>query len=1248
MPLFEKIRRAFHTDHRRGAPRNTRALRLEPLEERTLLTGAPTRMVTSFSDIQNAMASIASGGEIEIQVAGDITLTGGQGVTITSGQSVTVTSVGQAKIQGSGSVDRSCSLFSVEGGELILHSVLIDGLKANTSYSDINVKGAVVKQTGGSVTVSGSTQISNCSAYNGGAFYVEVNNSTGIDMAVVGGKISGCAANNGGAVYVKKGTVDFSYDSDTLTFANVTSNSAVASGGALYIGGSGVVTTRGSGSLKAQFHDNTANNGGAIYAYSGSSLTIHSASLQNNSAESNGGAILLAGGGFPEGTITVDSDSVIHNNTAFRYGGAFSITGGTVNISETVTISSNKADGGGGFFVNGGGSLTVSGGTISGNNALSFGGAVYLVDSTMVVEHGTFSGNSASRDGGVFYLLGKSQLTVGTSVGQQSDVQVIKNKATFQGGVFCIAYDPDSVLPAGQDGPEVVIYNGTFGGVDGDGNSLGNSAGSGGVFGVIGDTHANITVHDGTFSYNKVSGQAHSGGGVFYLENTGSHLLTIKNGYFGHNSSQNSGGVIELAGNVAGSGNTVVLEQGTFEYNLASDGDGGVINNEQALSSVTIGKAGASGAVSMAHNSAEKSNAETLLAGYGGALYSVGTVTLGKTSFAGNSADLLGGALAMQGASLIELSGTTADEKTFSGNSALNGGAIASSGNVTLNSAVFSGNYTTGGNGGAIDMISTNGTLTLGNCSFTNNSALGVAGTTGPGGIDWSQPELLLAGDGGAIQNWGSAVLSDCYFEGNSAHDGGAIANGAQKISGTMYLASLTISQTVPDEGSENALVFKNNKALYGGAVINAGTFTRAANETVGILFQGNSSIRGGGAISNTNNGGAVTDGFLRLNNAIFSGNTAGSTAAGGSAALTGSGGAIINQIELLVSDSLFQTNYAYGDGCGGAVDNLLGGTVELINDTFDGNIAGKFGGAVHTWDNSSAEDCTFTGNRATNGGAFSAISFSDVVDGGHTTTITDSVFSGNSAKYGGAMQVIADVILDAVVFNNNSASSNGGAISLVGQTNLLAGYDAAHDNAPIYLVCHGNLSFQGTATSFTNNKAPNGYGGAIASGYGYGAQMPGPGDSVINAWTMPTFQGNTAGKGPTLAIDRTILNMAPIPGDTSNYYYRALQCAYTAVSSGDNLWTVTVTAMATKSAIDHWTIDWGNGTIDTYSPGGAALPAARTIAAGSAVTITAYSSPTESPETVFQVYELTPELTPQDVSPALESFLDELETAYL
>ncbi|MBR2585562.1 MAG: hypothetical protein IKE64_09070, partial [Thermoguttaceae bacterium] len=101
MPLFEKIRRAFHTDHRRGAPRKSRALRLESLEERTLLT-ATFWTVNSFSDIQNAMASIASGGEIEIRVASDITLTSDQGVTIISGQSVTVTSAGQAKIQGSG------------------------------------------------------------------------------------------------------------------------------------------------------------------------------------------------------------------------------------------------------------------------------------------------------------------------------------------------------------------------------------------------------------------------------------------------------------------------------------------------------------------------------------------------------------------------------------------------------------------------------------------------------------------------------------------------------------------------------------------------------------------------------------------------------------------------------------------------------------------------------------------------------------------------------------------------------------------------------------------------------------------------------------------------------------------------------------------------------------------------------------------------------------------------------------------
>ncbi|MBR2584172.1 MAG: hypothetical protein IKE64_01895, partial [Thermoguttaceae bacterium] len=760
--------------------------------------------------------------------------------------------------------------------------------------------------------------------------------------------------------------------------------------------------------------------------------------------------------------------------------------------------------------------------------------------------------------------------------------------------------------------------------------------------GVLGDTHAKITVHDGAFSYNEVSGQAHSGGGVFSLETTGSHLLTIKNGYFGHNSSQNSGGVIDLAGTAVGSGNTVVIEQGTFEYNLAADGDGGVINNEQALSSVTIGKAGASGAVSMAHNSAKNPNGETLLAGYGGALYSVGTVALGKASFVGNSADLLGGVLALQGADLVELMGTAADEKSFSANSALNGGAIASSGDVTLSGAVFHGNYTTGGNGGAIDMLSTSGTLTLEKCSFTNNSALGADGIGGVDGIDWSHPELLPSGDGGAIQNWGNAVLSDCYFEGNSAHDGGAIANGAQLKSGTMYLASMTISQTVPDEGEDYALVFKNNKAIFGGAVINAGTLTRAEDETVGILFRGNASVSGGGAISNTDNGGTVTDGYLRLRGMIFSHNTAGSPAAGGS------GGAIINQRALTVSDTLFETNYAYGEGNGGAIDNLLGGTVELADNTFQGNIAGKFGGAIQTWDRSSVEHCVFSSNRASSGGAFSAISFSDVVGGSHATTITGGQFTGNSAKYGGAIQVIADMVLDGVAFENNTAASNGSAISLVGQTNVLAGYDAAHNNEPIYLVCHGNLSFRGTESSFTNNKAPNGYGGAIASGYGYGADMPGPGDSVINVWTMPAFEGNTAGTGQVLAIDRTILNMDHIPGDARNYYYRALQFAYTAAPSGDDLWTVTVTAMTTKSAIDHWTIDWGNGTIDTYSPGSAALPGARMITAGSAVTITAYSSPTESPETVFQVYELTPELTPQDVSPALESFLDELETAYL
>ncbi len=104
----------------------------------------------------------------------------------------------------------------------------------------------------------------------------------------------------------------------------------------------------------------------------------------------------------------------------------------------------------------------------------------------------------------------------------------------------------------------------------------------------------------------------------------------------------------------------------------------------------------------------------------------------------------------------------------------------------------------------------------------------------------------------------------------------------------------------------------------------------------------------------------------------------------------------------------------------GGAINNY--GTLMVTNSTFRSNKA-YGGGAINNYINANliVKGCTFTDNTATFGGA---------IENGGKITVTSSAFKGNKAVSGGAIDNADTLTVTGSKFINNHASESGGAIA--------------------------------------------------------------------------------------------------------------------------------------------------------------------------------------------------------------------------
>ena len=301
---------------------------------------------------------------------------------------------------------------------LTLDTILLNGKAQMNAESVPKVNGGIIhmnstgSQTVNSLTVNSKAKLQNSIVDgNGGAIYLE--NSTtlimngeitacmtrsgdggavyadGTGSITLGGLISSCTADNGGAVYANTGK--------SITVKNGTrliDNTATNNGGAICSEAN--VTVEG-GSIGEVNAGNTAKYGGGVYMGDSASFTMTGGSISYNTANGGNGGGLFVKKNASNAT-QIRGGNISHNiaraqeNEGGQGGAIFVAEGAKVSISGNASIAGNGANLGGAVYDQG--DVTMSAGTISENHATIGGGAVYVTGGhSFAMSGGSITGN---------------------------------------------------------------------------------------------------------------------------------------------------------------------------------------------------------------------------------------------------------------------------------------------------------------------------------------------------------------------------------------------------------------------------------------------------------------------------------------------------------------------------------------------------------------------------------------------------------------------------------------------------------------------------------------------------------------------------------------------------------------------------------------------------------------------------------------------------------------------------------------
>jgi len=382
--------------------------------------------------------------------------------------------------------------------------------------------------------------------------------------------------------------------------------------------------------------------GGGLRFWRSPRVSITGSTITDNLANA------LDGGGIDNqgANVTIDQ-SYIEHNTAARHGGGIQNQGTLTMTTSSIALNTASQYHGGG--INNNGLLTVRQSTFSGNSATAAGGAIFNGNGTLALTNNRIEGNVAGQQGGGgIYVEGGSYTIAGSTFTQ--------NATKDNGGGF-FAINSSGIIS------QSLFYTNT-------------AEDWGGGLGIWGGY---ATVWESDIRENRAT----NGGGIAVDDaaDPGSQMkLTLRKTSVYGNEATAGGGLFSYAGNVS-------LYDSWFIDNQAEWGGG--INSLYTL----VGNSYWSAIVYSSRTSFLNNRAT---AGFGGAIYHSGNLTLVNSFFQENSAVQGGGALAVDSSTNHPTANTELAYNTFVNNRAAYGGALHNTG--AQNSSLSSNRSLYGGN----------------------------------------------------------------------------------------------------------------------------------------------------------------------------------------------------------------------------------------------------------------------------------------------------------------------------------------------------------------------------------------------------------------------------------------------------------------------------------------------------------------------------------------------------------------------
>ena len=916
----------------------------------------------------------------------------------------------------------------------------------------------------------------------GEGFTVTLTNAT-----LINGK-----ADKGGAIY-NDGSL-------TLSDVKLSDNAADSYGGAVFNNGHLVVSdsvfdsndivNRGSASVDY--------GGAAIYNWYGGTLTVSGSNFTNNIKNyKNGDRLVGAIATIGDATI---SDSYFVNN-AGRWGGAITTSGALIAGDDvnTLTVSGSTFKENGGLYGAGifvwGSDFTVSDcvfdkNTASGKGDMTpnnnNGAAIEVTDTNKaiagIITGSKFTNNKAQYGGAIDICEGNIKIT---------DSEFVNNSADVEGG----AIDINTV----NGNPEVSISDSKF---------INNSASYGGAIVNVKD----LTVRNTEFVNNTPDA-------IFNYVGFGGNLdLGIEN----FTDLQNAIGLV--TGTLTLNQNVVMADDEAANFvngvvinkNIRIDGKGHTIDARDLGRIFSIGEG-----FTVTLTNATLINGK---ADKGGAIYNDGSLTLSDVKLSDNAADSYGGAVFNNGELIVSDSVFDSNDIVNRGSASVDYGGAAiynwKEGTLKVTNSNFTNNIKNYKNGdNLVGAITTIGNATVSGSNFVNNSGRWGGAISATGAELRKNSSTLTVSNtifrdnaalyAGAVYIWGSNYnIADCVFDNNTAFGKGNMT--PNNNNGGALVVSQVSKFNEPITGTISGSKFTNNKAQYGGAAY----FNKGFVTITDSVFENNIATAEGGAVgfSRAN----VKDLVVSINNSSFVGNKAPvagaiftnvdskitnsnftkNTASKGGAVLNENGakltvdnstfkdnaadsygGAVLNNGELIVTNSVFDANDILNRGSAGvdhggaAIYNWENAKLDISKSNFTNNIKNyvngdRLVGAVTTIGNATIRDSYFVNNSGRWGGALAAtggVSGSAI----NTISVDGTKFVNNTALYGGAMFVWAsNYTISNFVFDNNSAFGKGDM-------------SPNNNNGGALIVTQDNIPVSGKIvnSNFTNNKAQ--YGGA-------------------------------------------------------------------------------------------------------------------------------------------------------------------------